>query len=211
MPQYVRAAEQPAQPQPPSQTVIDSDTLEMTAGDDVNNFRFSGNVHAVSQGMSLTCDKLNVIARRQVKGKATIGKMNSVQSVVAEGNVRIEQVGRVATAGRAEVMPDKGLVILSDNPRIVDTKATVEGWKIIYNSRDRTAQVLPSPDELQIEGQAKKRSTVTIAEEAVPKLEYEDVMGSDKPTLDPRPADKNATKQPAKSTDAQPKQPTNQK
>jgi lipopolysaccharide export system protein LptA len=194
--QISRAAEPPA-----TQTVIDSDSLEMTAGDDVNNFRFSGNVHAISQGMALSCDRLDIIARRLVKSKATIGKMNSVQSVVAEGNVRIEQVGRVATSGRAEVLPDKGLVILSDNPKIVDTKATVEGWKIIYNSRDRTAQVLPSPDEQVVAGQEKIRSRVIIAEEAVPKIEYEDVLGAEKPTLDPK----------STPTDSKPKSPTNPK
>ena len=184
----------------------------MTAGDDVNNFHFSGNVHAVSQGMTLTCDRLDVIARRLVKSKSTIGKMNSVQSVVAEGNVRMEQVGRVATAGRAEVMPDKGLVILSDNPKIVDAKATVEGWKIIYNSRDRTAQVLPSPDEQVLPGQERIRSRVTIAEEAVPKLDYEDVMGADKPTLDPKSTSRDAANsQPSKTSESQPKTRTDAK
>jgi lipopolysaccharide export system protein LptA len=194
------AANPAAQPQ----TVIDSDALDMTAGEDVNNFHFSGNVHAQGQGMLLTCDKLDVIARRLVKGKATLGKMNSVQSVTAQGNVRMEQAGRVATAGHAEVLPDKGLVILSDNPKIVDTKATVEGWRIIYNSRDRTAQVMPSPDNQLLPGQKKVRSRVTISEQAVPKLDYEQVLGSDKPG-DTAPAKaQQPTAKPASSTPAQP-------
>jgi lipopolysaccharide transport protein LptA len=183
------------------QTVIDSDSLEMTAGDDVNNFRFSGNVRAEGEEMTLTCDRLDVIAKRQAKGKSTIGKMNSVQSVVAEGNVRMEQAGRVATAGRAEVLPDKGLVILSDNPKIVDAKATVEGWQIIYNSRDRMAQVLPTPADMILPGQQKVRSRVTIAEEAVPKLDYEKVLGGDKPSLEPQSADKAAKAEQGGKTD----------
>lgn len=163
------------------QTVIDSDSLEMTAGEEANNFRFAGNVRAEGKGMLLTCDKLDVIARRQTKGKATIGKMNSVQSIVAQGNVRMEQAGRTAYAGRAEVLPDDGLVILSDHPRIVDAKATVEGWKIVYNSRDRTAQVLPTPADQLAPGQKKTRSRVTISEQAIPKLDYQQVLGIDKP------------------------------
>jgi lipopolysaccharide export system protein LptA len=170
-----------AAPAPAEETVIDSDSLEMTAGDDVNNFRFAGNVRAVGRGMVLTCDKLDVIARRLAGSKGTIGKMNSVQSIVATGGVRMEQAGRVATAGRAEVLPDEGLVILSDNPKIIDSKATVEGWKIVYNSRDKTAQVLPTPEDQLLPGQKKARSRVTLSENVIPKLDYEQVLGAEKP------------------------------
>ncbi len=161
------AAQNPSAPA--EETVIDSDSLEMTALDDVNNFRFSGNVRAVGKGMVLTCDHLDVIARRQAGSKGAIGRMNSVQSIVAKGNVRMEQAGRVATAGRAEVTPDEGLVVLSENPKIVDSKATVEGWKIVYNSRDKTAQVLPTPEDQLLPGQKKARSRVTLSENAIPK------------------------------------------
>ena len=189
---------QTAAPADPSQeTVIDSDALDMTAGDDVNNFRFSGNVRAVGKGMVLTCDHLNVIARRQGKSKGTIGRMNSVQSIVATGNVRMEQAGRVATAGRAEVSPDDGLVILSENPKIVDTKATIEGWKIVYNSRNKTAQVLPTPGDQLAAGQKKARTKVTISENAIPKLDYEQVLGTDN-----KPADEPAATPPAPQTPA---------
>ncbi len=173
---------------PAEETVIDSDSLEMTALDDVNNFRFAGNVRAVGKGMVLTCDHLDVIARRQAGSKGTIGRMNSVQSIVAKGNVRMEQAGRVATAGRAEVTPDEGLVILSDNPKIVDSKATVEGWKIVYNSRDKTAQVLPTPEDQLLPGQKKARSRVTLSENAIPKLDYEQVLGAEKPEEGATPA-----------------------
>jgi lipopolysaccharide export system protein LptA len=160
------------------QTVIDSDSLELLAGEEANSFRFTGNVRAESQGMLLTCDKLDVVARRQ--GKGTIGHMNSLKNIVAQGNVRMEQMGRVAVAGRAEVLPDDGLVILSDNPKIIDSKATVEGWKIIYNSRDRTAQVLPMPEDQLLPGKKKARSRVTISEQVVPKLDYQQVLGTDR-------------------------------
>ncbi|HNX04773.1 MAG TPA: LptA/OstA family protein [Opitutales bacterium] len=182
---------------PSQETIIDSDSLEMTAGDDVNNFRFAGNVHAQGKGMLLTCDKLDVIARRQGKSGGTIGRMNSVQSIVAQGNVRMEQAGRVAMAGRAEVSPDEGLVILSDHPKIVDAKATVEGWKIVYNSRDKTAQVLPTPEDQLLPGQKKARSRVTIAENAIPKLDYEQVLGTDKPAADEAPQPAPAPQAPA--------------
>jgi lipopolysaccharide export system protein LptA len=179
------------------ETSIDSDSLELLAGEDVNSFHFAGNVRADSQGMFMTCDKLDVVVRRMGKSKATIGRMNSVKSIVAQGHVRMEQTGRVAVAGRAEVLPDEGLVVLSDNPKIIDSKATVEGWKIIYNSRDRTAQVLPTPDDQLLPGQKKTRSHVIISEQAVPKLDYQQVMGADKPeekSADKAPEAKTAPK-----------------
>jgi lipopolysaccharide transport protein LptA len=172
------ASDKPAAVQ--QETIIDSDALDMQAGDATNTFKFSGNVHAIGQGIDLTCDRLDVIAGRSAKTKGTIGKMSSLESVIATGNVRIEQAGRIATAGKAEVKPAEGLVILSDNPVILDAKARVEGWKIIYNSKSRTVQVLPAPVTANQPG---KRSRVVLSEQAIPKIDYEKVMseGADRP------------------------------
>ena len=181
------------------QTVIDSDSLDMVAGEDINTFHFAGNVRAEGQGMILTCDKLDVVARRQI-AKATIGHMNSVKIIVATGNVRMEQPGRVATCGKAEMTPDDGLVVMTESPKIVDTKATIEGWKIIYNSHDRTAQVLPTPQDQTQPGQKKLRSHVIIAEQAMSKLDYQQVLGVDKPEGEKKPeTPQTATPQPAKA------------
>jgi len=172
------------------QTVIDSDKLNLVAGETTNSFVFEGNVRADGQGMLLTCERLEVLAARTASAKGTVGKMGAVESVVATGNVRIDQAGRVAEAGKAEVKPAEGLVILSDHPRIIDSRATVEGWKIIYNSKDRTVQVLPTPPELQTEGGKGGRSRVVLSEETIPKLDYEKVLGNEppppeEPTADP--------------------------
>ncbi|MFA5257388.1 MAG: LptA/OstA family protein [Opitutales bacterium] len=178
------------------QTVIDSDKLDLVAGETTNSFVFEGNVNADGQGMLLTCERLEVLAARTASAKGTVGKMGAVESVVATGNVRIEQAGRVAVAGKAEVMPAEGLVILSDHPKIIDSRATVEGWKIIYNSKDRTVQVLPTPPELQTEGSKGGRSRVVLSEDAIPKLDYEKVLGNEPPPPPPEEPD------PAPSTDA---------
>ena len=78
---------------------------------------------------------------------------------------------------------------------------TVEGWRIIYNSRDRSAQVLPSPDNQLLPGQKKVRSHVILAEQAVPKLDYEQVLGSEKPDeAEPAKAKTPAAAKPAAAT-----------
>ena len=168
-------AEEAAKPQ----TVIDSDTLSMQAGDDVNTFLFKGSVHAEGRSMLLICDELKIIARRKAGSDSTVGQMGSVDLVEATGNVRIEQAGRVATAGKAEVKPVDGLVILSDNPRIVDSKATVVGWKIVYNSKDKTVQVLPDPNPSPASGESAGRSRVILSEDAIPKIDYNTVLGNE--------------------------------
>ncbi len=151
------------------QTVICSDTLDMQAGESVNNFLFAGNVSASTQGLALFCDRLYVVALRKAGSTGTVGKMGGVDSVIAEGNVRIEQSGRIAHAGRAEVRPAEGLVILSDKPRIEDVNGTIEGWQIIYNSAERTVKIVSDPSAPPRAG----RTRVTLSENAIPKLDYE--------------------------------------
>ena len=156
----------------PAQTVIDSDQLTMQGTDDYNEFTFSGRVRAEGRDMLLLADDLVVHARRARNAEGAVGEFGSIQTIVATGNVEIRQAGRVAYAGRAEVRPDEGLVVLSDSPRIVDERATVEGWQIVYNSETKTVQVLPDPAQQGRDGQ---RSRVILAESAIPQLDYEHI------------------------------------
>ncbi len=158
------------------QTVIDSDHLDMIAAEDSNSFVFTGNVVAKGQGLLLHCDRLEVIAFRAQGSTPTLGRMEGVQSLVATGNVRIDQAGRTAYADRVDVTPADGLVVLSGKPSIVDSKASVEGWKIIYNSKTRMVNILPEPAELALPGQPAGRSRLVLAEEAIPKLDYDSVL-----------------------------------
>ncbi len=164
------------------ETVIDSDSLTMQGTDDYNEFTFAGRVHAEGRELLLLADKLVVKARRQQARRApegAVGQIGAIESIVATGNVEIRQAGRVAYAGRAEVQPDAGLVILSENPRIVDEKATVKGWKIVYNSQNKTVQVLPDPNQPQ-QGE-RQRSRVILSESAIPPLDYEHIQQPELP------------------------------
>lgn len=156
------------------ETVIDSDALTMEGTDDYNDFTFSGRVRAQGRDMLLLADELQVHARRSRGGDGAVGQIGAIESIVAKGNVEIRQAGRVAYAEMAEVQPEAGLVVLSGNPRIVDEKATVKGWKIVYNSQSKTVQVLPDPNP-PAEGD-RQRSRVILSESAIPALDYDQIQ-----------------------------------
>ena len=164
------------------QTVIDSDMVEIVTEGELSRIEFNGHVDARGTDMTLSCDKLVFITPREQGSEGTIGKMSGVKSIVATGAVTITQADRIAKAGRVEVIPSEGLVILSENPRIIDAKDPgnfIESWKIIYNSKDRGVQFLPVPLDQMQPGQSGGRPRVVLSEQAIPKLDYEEALGKD--------------------------------
>lgn len=152
-----------------SQTIIDSVSLQMKGMEDRNYFTFTDDVRVKNQNLTMTCDSLEVISLRGGDENATVGQIGAIESIIAVGNVVIQQADRVAYAGKAEVDPNTGSVILSENPRIVDSQAVVSGWKIILNKGDKIAKVLPSPAGSLIS----TRSTVTLSGDALPDMTYD--------------------------------------
>lgn len=105
-------------------TVITSDRLEMTTNARRNAFVFEGDVRVEATNMTATCDRLEVLANRRPDSDpdAAIGQIGRIEEIIATGNVIISQAGRTARAGRAEIFPGEGKVILSDGPRLVDER-----------------------------------------------------------------------------------------
>lgn len=142
---------------PAMKTTIESDSLEMKGGTDRNHFYFTKHVSLLGNNMLITCEKLEVETLRGGDQDATVGKIGSIVSAVATDNVVITQSGRKATCGRADFNPKEGLVVLSDNPKVLDTEAEVTGWKIVIHTGDRKVQVLSDPDAPD------KKAQVTLA------------------------------------------------
>lgn len=131
-------------------TVITSETLEMQGTDTRNYFHFRTEVVVRGTNLELRCDDLTVVALRRVgdneEDDGVVGEIGSIESIVAVGNVEIYQAGRSAFAGRAEVNPAEGTVILKDRPRIVDREVEVEGYQFVLNQGERRFQSVPDPD-----------------------------------------------------------------
>ena len=146
-------------------TIVESDALEMNATDDQNFFYFTGNVRVTGTNLAVTCDRLEVVTSRTGDSEATIGKITAIESIVATGGVEIFQAGRLITAGRAELSPRDGLVILTDQPKIIDGEVEVSGWRITLLKGERKALVEADPEQ----GQG-GRPTVKLA--SLPDLGY---------------------------------------
>lgn len=130
-------------------TIVESDALEMNATDDQNFFYFTGNVRVTGTNLGVTCDRLEVVTSRTGESEATIGEITAIESIVATGGVEIFQAGRRITAGRAELSPREGLVVLTDQPKIIDGEVEVSGWRITLLKGERKALVEADPEQGQ--------------------------------------------------------------
>lgn len=121
------AATAPGAPTAPLvDTVIESGAMEMVSTDKDSTFTFSKGVKVTATNMTLTCDFLEVVARRSGDPKATLGKQDNFKSLIATGNVRILQNDREAICERAEVFPGDDKVVLTGNPKVRSTDGQYE-------------------------------------------------------------------------------------
>lgn len=144
--------EAPAAEGPP--TVIESDHLKMTTLEEETRFIFSENVKVTTTDMTVFCDRLEVFAGRQdgseepAPAPATedpaedeMSKLGRIDRIHAIGNVRILQEDREATSGRAEVFPQEGRVVLTENPILRNEQGKVSGGRITFYQGEREAVV----------------------------------------------------------------------
>ena len=163
----------PEVPRSQEQTVIVSDHLEMRSTEKKNYFYFKNNVRVEAANLIVESDMLEVVALRKVRmddPDATIGEIGAIESIVATGEVAIFQAGREAHAGRAEVLPREGMVILSESPRVIDGETIITGWKIILNKGQRQVTVVPNPDA---KAEDRQRPTITLGGSALPDLGFD--------------------------------------
>lgn len=132
-------------PLPP--TTINSQNLDMQSTDTESYFLFTGLVVVKGNNITLSCDRLEAITTRDKndvfgdKDKTALGQVGKFKSLLATGRVRIEQAGRVATCGRAEVLPGEDRITLTEDPMVRDGDSTVVGERIILLRGERRAIV----------------------------------------------------------------------
>lgn len=132
---------------PTAPTTIVSQNLDMQSTDNESVFVFTGLVIAKGNNITLTCDRLEAVTSRdkkdlaQDKDKTSLGQVGKFKSLLATGRVRIEQGDRVATCGRAEVLPGEERINLTEDPMVRDGESTVVGERIILLRGERRAIV----------------------------------------------------------------------
>jgi lipopolysaccharide export system protein LptA len=124
----LRAAESP-----PTETVIESQSLEMRSTDTETISVFTGNVTVTGNDIRITCDRLDVVSVRKGDRQDTVGRQDRFKSLVATGRVRIVQGDREATCERAEVLPGADTITLTGRPMVIDrgNNSTATGEPLI--------------------------------------------------------------------------------
>ena len=131
-----------AEPEAPP-TIITSQNLEMQSTDDESTFVFTGLVTVTGNDIKLTCDRLEAITVRSQKDilrdkdKSALGQVGKFKRMLATSRVRIDQGGRIATCGRAEVLPNEERIILTEEPMVRDGESVAVGERMFLNRGER--------------------------------------------------------------------------
>jgi lipopolysaccharide export system protein LptA len=128
------------------QTVITSERMEMQGTLEKNYFYFRKDVKVVGTNLELFCNELTVIALRKSGENETVGEIGAIESIVAIGDVVVNQAGRSAYAGRVEVNPRDGTVVLKDSPRVVDNNVEVSGYQFVLYKGEKRFESIPDPN-----------------------------------------------------------------
>lgn len=123
----------------PAKTVIQSDNLMMTQVEGGSHFEFKEAVNVLANNLVADCERMDVYTR-EVKTEGTSAK-HQLERIEAYDSVRIEQMGRVATAGKATILPIEGRVVLEEKAVVEDARGRVSGHKLILLQGERRAIV----------------------------------------------------------------------
>ncbi|MGZ0655568.1 LptA/OstA family protein [Coraliomargarita sp. W4R72] len=116
-----------------SETIVLADVITMREQATENHFLFSGEVEVMSGAVQMQSARMTIAAHKsqQAKGKAEEGdpdfKVGEVKQIVADGGVRIEQSGQVATGEAVTFYPADERAVLTGNPKVTNSEAVVTG------------------------------------------------------------------------------------
>lgn len=193
-----------------SETIVLSETITMLELESGNQFLFEGSVDVMSGAMSMRSDALTLFAEEstndsketaevepvvaEVTAEATSPalQMGEVKQVTAEGSVRIEQEGRVATADQVIFYPQEERADLIGSPRIERGDVVVVGdsmqltpeLSIVQGSAELSAnlgEVVVTGDRMElkpgvavVQSQTDQRVKVVLPD--MPDLGYGDIQ-----------------------------------
>ena len=126
-------------------TVVEADRLRMVEEPVQTVFRFIRDVTVRATNLEAECREMTVRARPAGGGtEAGRGGMAAglaVSEILGEGDVRIRQSGREATADRTRIRPAEGTLVLEGNAVVEDARGTVRGHRMTLNRGQRKAKV----------------------------------------------------------------------
>jgi len=115
-----------------SETIVLADTITMREQPTENNFLFAGDVEVMSGAVQMRSAQMTIVANKSEQPiVAEEGdpdfKVGEVKSIVADGGVRIDQSGQIATGEKVTFYPAEERAILTGNPKVTNGEAVVTG------------------------------------------------------------------------------------
>jgi lipopolysaccharide transport protein LptA len=110
---------------------------------DSNDAEFTGSVEAVFENFIIKSDSLKIYYKRdQGKKEKTKAGKDSIDKIIANGNVKIWADDKVATTQQAVYTTDNMVLVLNgDNSTVTYNKNHVSGSKITINRSNNTVKV----------------------------------------------------------------------
>jgi lipopolysaccharide export system protein LptA len=114
------------------ETIVLADTITMRELETENRFVFDGSVEVMSGAVQLRSQALTLLAEHSTGSKREsasddAARIGEVRQVIAEGGVRIEQEGQVATSRKVVFYPQEERAELIGDPRVSNREAIVVG------------------------------------------------------------------------------------
>lgn len=129
------------------ETVITSRSLRIVQTEDDRRFFFDRDVRVAGPDLNTTCTFMEVISSVDAEGGPALSGFESIDKIIARDRVVIEQQGRRATAGYAEIYPGKETIILRERPFVTDKlqDGTFTGHEITLMRAERRLTATGSP------------------------------------------------------------------
>ncbi len=138
---YAFAGENPLPKDEFKKTIhVTADSL--SSDSDAKSAEFIGNVKATQGDFVIKSDRLKIYYKESAESKAAPGTTESIEKIVATGNVEIKSEESVGLAQQAEYDTKTMIVVLTgENSKVFDQKNSVTGSKITLFRNDGRVKV----------------------------------------------------------------------
>ena len=133
-----------------SETIVLANTITMREQPTENHFLFEGSVEVMSGALQMQSARMTIISNKVDQPKTTEAEdldlqVGKVKNIVADGGVRIEQDGQVATGEQVTFYPADERAVLTGDPKVINRKAIVTG--IIMELKPNLAVISGEADD----------------------------------------------------------------
>jgi len=113
-------------------TIVLANTIIMREEPTENHFLFKGSVEVMSGAVQMQSARMTIISNKVEQPKTRKDeesdlKVGEVKNIVADGGVRIEQSGQVATSEQVTFYPAAERAVLTGDPKVTNGEAIITG------------------------------------------------------------------------------------